>query len=456
MVMSHLCTPVHHTAALVYTRIIKMTIIKNPKRLLHRPKRIAILGFGREGQSLLKFLKQDAAYRNAEIAILDQKLKKDYLQHLTDFDLIFRSPGIPYTLPEIKAAKKAGVAISSPTKLFFEILGRKTKIIGITGSKGKSTTSTLLYQILKRAGCNVILAGNIGTPMLEMLQKAKKVEYVILELSSFQLQDLTISPSIAVVLDIFPEHLDQHKTLGEYIAAKGNIGRFQKKTDVLFYFADNTRSRAIAKKSSARTFSIRPNKHFLDQFNLDSRHTRISKNFEMAALVARFLNIPKQSIANAIKNFRGLEHRLEFVRTIHGISFIDDSAATNPEATAAAIRSYTRPLILIAGGKDKKLDYAPVAHAIKKSPQVKAIILYGENKNKIKHALRKNKKYALGNETDLKSALQTAYQYAKTLVAHDRTLNPLILLSPASASFDQFKNYGERGTVFKKAVRTLR
>ena len=234
---------------------------------------IAILGFGREGKSVLKFLKKSSAYRYSEITILDKKFNADYLKNLDRFDVIFRSPGVPFNLPEIQSAIKNGVKVSSATKLFFQQC--PAPIIGITGTKGKSTTATLLYKILKNCAqkpwrkahtnkkysrhshynfASVYLAGNIGKPALEILPKLSKKSLVILELSSFQLQDLNYSPDVALVLDIFEEHLDKHKNFREYFDAKSNIARHQKKSDAIIYFADNKYSSAIAKKSIGKNF----------------------------------------------------------------------------------------------------------------------------------------------------------------------------------------------------------
>ena len=429
-------------------------------------RKIAILGFGREGKSLLKFLKKSPEFHNAKIEILDKKFGKNYLKNLKRFDIIFRSPGIPYTLPQLYQARCDGVKVSSATKLFFEIIKKDSrfkpqasrKIIGITGTKGKGTTSTLIYKILKSSGFKTVLAGNIGKPMLDTLAEAKKADFVVLELSSFQLQDLPYSPDIAVVLDIFPDHLDQHKSLREYYGSKANIGRFQKKSDEIFYFADNKITSQIASKSPAHKFPIQ------------APEDNLAKNSFMAASVSRHLGAPEKIIQKTIKNFRGLEHRLELIYTmkIHSnvlknlrISFYNDSAATNPEATAMAIKTLshvTSPmsLVLIAGGKDKGLDYRPLAKTIKKSGLVKSVILFGENKNKInKELLTNNMKLETKMVENLKTAVKLAYQTAQSIITNYQ-LPVTILFSPASASFDMFKNYQDRGDQFKKIARDIK
>lgn len=433
---------------------------------------IAILGFGREGKSLLTFLKKTPPYRTADITVLDKNPKlasefkrlyvpfrvgAGYLTRLERFDIIFRSPGVPYTLPEIQRARNKGVEISSATKLFFDRAPRE-KLIGITGTKGKGTTASLLAHILKCANRRVILAGNIGKPMLDSIPAARRADFVILELSSFQLQDLIESPRVAVVLDVFPDHLDAHRSLREYHDAKTNIVRFQKRGDAVFFLADNPRSRAIAQAGIAKKIAVHP------------KTKGVGKNAEMAAAVARSLDVPQQTVQKAIATFRGLPHRLELVRVIRpsysnvlkniGIKFYDDSAATNPQATIAAIRSFREPLILLAGGRDKGLDYHPLGNAIRAAKNVKSVVLFGENRQKIARTLNEElgaRKQELGiKPTDnLRSASKIAHKIAQSLVTNSQSL-VTILLSPASASFDQFKSYVDRGEQFKKLVRALR
>lgn len=408
---------------------------------------IAILGFGREGRAVLKFLKKSPKYKHSKITILDKKISPNYLKNLDNFDIIFRSPGVPYNLPEIQSAIKNGVKISSATKLFFQHCA--APIIGITGTKGKSTTATLIYKILKASGLDAYLAGNIGKPALEILPKLSKKSLVVLELSSFQLQNLTQSPQTAIVLDIFPDHLDAHKNWREYFNAKSVIAKHQKRNNQIFYFSNNKTAEKIAKNSRGKKIAVA------------CQDPSPAKNILMAKTVARYFGCPQNIIETTVKNFHGLENRLEFVRTIENISFYNDSAATNPEATAAAIRSFNSRLqsvILIAGGKDKNLSYAPLAKAIKKSDNVKQIILFGENKYKIKQQLASAGKELKICE-NLKSAIQAANKTAKYLTAN---YNPpaggptTILFSPSSASFDMFKDYKERGAEFIKYVKRLK
>lgn len=416
-------------------------------------KKIAILGFAREGKSLLKFLKKSKQFRNVTIEILDKDLDNNYLKNLNGFDMIFRSPGVPYNLPEIQKAVKNGVNFSSSTKLFFELC--QSPIIGITGTKGKGTTSTLLYQILKNSGKKAWLAGNIGKPAIEILSKIKKTDWIILELSSFQLQDLIKPahyPKIAVILDIFDDHLDVHKNFKEYTEAKSNLVKLQRPADIIFYFKDNEWSKKIAQKSRGVKIGI------------DGKPFGLKKNFVIAAAVAAYLGCPNDVIIKTIKKFKGLEHRLELVSNIKvghkkEIRIYNDSAATNPMTTVAAIDNFQgQPLILIAGGKDKNLDYKPLAERIKKFDLLRLVILFGENKEKIKQALQKNKDKELKiiEAKKIETVVKTAYQEAKKLINSSTHQLATILFSPASASFDMFKDYADRGRQFKKIVKKIK
>mgnify|MGYP001607327411 CR=1 FL=1 len=411
--------------------------------------KIAILGFGREGKSLLKFLKKSPEYKRASITILDKKDEPSYteqLEHLQQFDLIFRSPGVPLNLPEIQKAIRKGVKFSSATKLFFDLC--PAKIIGVTGTKGKGTTSTILRDILKKCGQPVLLAGNIGKSPLEILPKVKKNSLVILELSSFQLWDLKKSPAIALITDTFPDHMDVHKNMAEYLDAKANITRVQKKSHVVFYFNDNQLSSKIAGYSACK------------KIGLAGEPFGLKKNTVLASTVAAYLGCSAAKIHQTVRGFKGVEHRMELIKDENGIRFINDSASTNPQTAAAAVLQFTShqspvtsPLILIAGGKDKNLNYKPLAEAIKKSDNVKMVILIGENKDKIAKAIRAGK-VKMQTAKNLKEAVRLAYESAGSLVAGHKS-SVSILFSPGAASFDMFQDYADRGRQFKTAVKKL-
>jgi len=401
----------------------------------------AILGFGREGKAVLRFLKKHNP--TAGIATLDKRFDKDYLKKLKQFDTIYRSPGVPYNLEEIQEAIKAGVKFSSATGLFFE--NAKCLVIGVTGTKGKGTTSTLIYKILKAAGFDAYLAGNIGKPAINILPKLKKNSITVLELSSFQLQDLKRSPHIAVVLNIFPDHMDSHKNLKEYFEAKSSIARYQSKKDKVFYAAGNIHAKTIAAKSKGAKVAVNPETFKLFRpKDLKMRGKHNFKNAAMAATVAMYLGVDKNKIIKTVKNYRGLHYRLELVKTVKDVKIYNDSASTNPMTTAAAIKSFEENNILIIGGRDKGLDYKPVAQALKNS-STKFVILFGENKNKIAKAI---KGYKMTFAKDLKEALVTAFKNSKAGEA--------IIFSPGATSFDMFIDYKDRGKKFNEIVKRLK
>lgn len=423
-------------------------------------KKIAVLGLGREGLSTLKFLKKN----KIEAGVLDAKFDKNYINKLRNYDLIFRTPGFPRLHPKLLASEKNGAAISSHIKLFFDLC--PGRIIGVTGTKGKTTTAFLIYEILKnRYGKNVFIAGNFGKPALDILPKLNKKSLVVLELSSFQLQDLHKSPGIAVITNITLDHLDPsgrfepntHQTEAEYFNAKMNIIKYQKVGD----FATINPSLKSKVKSIGKGKKIFPTPLFLDtklggrprsrklEFLLRGRHNL--KNIALAVQVGKILKVPEKNILKAAKNFRGVEHRLEFIKKINGISFYNDSAATNPDATLAALKSFQEATHLILGGSDKGLDYEKLTSYISKSKNIKSIMLIGQLKNKL-YKLLKN--YGL-QITDLKIRKVKTLKEAVFTLSKKTVKNEVVLLSPAAASFDMFESYVERGQEFKKLVRDL-
>lgn len=413
--------------------------------------KIAILGFGQEGKAILKFLKRTQP--KVKPVILDRKRDPKYLSKLKNFDVIYRSPGVPYNLPQIQKAIKGGVKFSSATDLFFESVSRRSKgtIIGITGTKGKSTTSTLIYKVLKNAGRDVYLGGNIGKPAIELLPKLKKNSITILELSSFQLQDLERSPKIAIILDVFPDHLDAHLDLKEYLAAKSNIVKNQKGGDLVFYFSGNKQSKNIALKSRGKKIVVTypPSLKLLKgdplaRIKIPGEHNR--KNAAMVMAVANEVKVPQKRVLQVLEKFGGLTHRLQLVKATKGVKFYNDSASTNPETTAAAIMSFPKhPKIIIMGGKDKNLDYKPVAKAAY-GEDVRLVVLFGENQRKIQLALNKIAKTKPAK--NLKAAVKIAREAAKS--------GDVVIFSPGSASFDMFENYKARGKEFERIVKKIK
>ncbi|HQA96008.1 MAG TPA: UDP-N-acetylmuramoyl-L-alanine--D-glutamate ligase [Candidatus Colwellbacteria bacterium] len=420
--------------------------------------KLAILGFGREGKALKAYLRKK--YPKEKITILDREIDPDYLRRLDDFDIVFRSPGVPYNLPEIQNALRKGTEFSSATKVFFDEVRKNKKglIIGITGTKGKGTTSTLLYDILKAAKKDAYLAGNIGTPALTILSKLKKDSMSVIELSSFQLQGLGLSPDIAVVLDVFPDHLDVHRSVKEYLEAKSEIAKHQKKSDVVFYNKDNKNSFLIAKKSKGKKIPVSEKKFDLfSPADLKIAGPHNFKNAVMAAEIGLYLGIDPGTIKATVKKYKGLPYRLELVakKNVGGksIEIYNDSASTNPETTAAAVKSFKEPIFLIAGGKDKNLDYGSLGATLQKS-SVREAILFGENKEKIKKAIGKSKVKIILTDNLIK-ALAAAFEDAKKYLRFAPDEKAIIVFSPGATSFDMFKDYIGRGKKFSKLAKSL-
>jgi len=443
-------------------------------------QKIAIVGFGKEGQSAYRFLKKTAEFRGAEIWILDSdkktkvpagafsRLGDSYLENLEWFDIIIRSPGVKYYAPEIQNAIKNGAEVTSPTKLFFKYARPITKnIIGVTGTKGKGTTSALIAKILKASGKKVFLAGNIGAPALDLIPKLAKNSWVVLELSSFQLIDLTESPHIAVALMITSEHLNWHKNIKEYRTAKANIVNFQTARDFAVLARDYPASAAYASMTKAQAFMFsratpvekgvfveNGNFYFSDgKWKEKICGTKILKipgrhNWENAGAainVAKILRIPNAVIAKTLAQFTGLEHRLEFVAEKNGVRYYDDSYATTPETSIAAIAAFTEPKILILGGSSKGSDFANLGKIISRSKSVKAIIGIGAEWPLIKKQIRNPHVKFIEGCMNMKAIVHAAAKIAQP--------GDVVLLSPACASFDMFENYSDRGDQFKAAVK---
>lgn len=456
-------------------------------------KKVGILGLGEENVALALFL----GNKGAKITICDKKGRaelseyfnrikdikadyrhgSDYLDNLEDFDIVFRTPGLPYLNEKIQKAKENGVIVASEIKYFFE--NCPSPIIGITGTKGKGTTSTLIGNILENAfkieNRTVFLAGNIGNPPIEFLEKLSPQDIVVLELSSFQLQDLNKSPHIAVVLDIKVDHLDIHKNEAEYISAKSNIVRYQTKKDFAVINADYLTSFEFSLLSDGETFWFSRRKSidegaFVDKngdiilriyrkdfliCNKKDVILRGEHNLEniCAAVTASYLagaNI--EAIQESVKEFAGLEHRLEFVGEKDEVKYYNDSFSTTPDTAIAAIQSFTEPIILIAGGSEKNADYNSLGKVIRDS-NIKTVILIGTTANRIKFEILNQK-----SETKSKSKIPKIIDTCKNLdevieeVKKEAKPGDVVLLSPASASFDWFKNYKDRGNQFKEKV----
>jgi len=423
-------------------------------------EKILILGFGKEGTdnylTLRKLFpeKKLAIADKLELKNFDKKiqriLKKDknlkiyfnknYLNSLKKYDLIIKTPGI--NMKEIKQFLKKRTKITSQTEIFFEYC--PSKIIGVTGTKGKGTTCSLIYQILKKTKINSYLIGNIGTPVFQILLKAKIDDIFIYELSCHQLQNLKKSPHIAVFLNLYPDHLDYYQNLKEYYKAKESIFKYQTKKDYLIFNSEQKILRDTIKKSKAKKIpiKIKTRKDIPKNLNLLDLEASIS--------VAKILKISEKDIKQAIKSFKPLEHRLEFIGKHKNIEFYNDSFATIPEATIFAINTLKNIKTLILGGSKKgKIDFTNLAKKVLKN-KIENIILFPSTGQEIwKEILNLSKKTKKIPKKFFVKSMSDAVK-----IAYKQTQKGTVcLLSPACASFSIFKNYKERGNLFKKYVK---
>jgi UDP-N-acetylmuramoylalanine--D-glutamate ligase len=418
-------------------------------------KNICILGFGKEGQSALHALQRHAP--NCEITIADRNANVEspsenvwlqvgtgWLLNLEKFDVLIKSPGIP-PLPELEPHR---AKTTSATQLFLDTVAEDHALtIGVTGSKGKSTTSTLIHELLIAAGRDAFLVGNIGNPSLDALEHSSPTAAFVLEMSSYQLMDLTTSPHIAVVTSFFPEHLDYHGSIESYKEAKKHITRYQTEEDVVVYNGASDGAKEIAEESEGTRIPFSPKDapvrleetHLLGQHNLG--------NIAAAWKVAEYLNIPKDVCLDVFRNFQGLPHRLQSLGVHHGLEWVDDAISTTPESAIAALDALgDRVATIILGGQDRGYDFSELGKRIAYST-IRTAILFPGSGPRIKKALQ-----TAGATTQLIDAntMEEAVAFAR-----QSTNQSIVLLSPASPSYGMFKNFEERGDAFANVIRSL-
>lgn len=426
-------------------------------------QKIALLGFGLENASLLALLKKKKIA--AEITICDRRdrgalpplkttkmLSIDwqtgpgYNRDLERFAWLFRSPGWPVNESALARARAAGSRSTSPLNLFLSLAPTK-KIVGVTGTKGKGTTATLIHRILKKSGRKAWLAGNIGIAPLDYLDRILPQDYVVLELSSFQLEDLEQSPEIGVITNLYPEHLapadpynpNFHPSLKAYWQAKLNVATQPGNR----YLVANARLAKLLENRKIKSQIIRFTTSNLDS-HLAGDYNK--ENVAAALAVAKLLRLPEKKCVAAVASFKNLEHRLEKVAVVNKVSYFDNSFATTPESSALDLDSFTEPIILIAGGADKGANFLPFAEKIKARTK-SLILLPGAGTDRLKKELRRTK-YPSNRLTvakSMKEAVLSAKQAAEP--------GDVVLLSTGCASFGLFRNYKERGDLFKKYVR---
>jgi len=405
--------------------------------------KIAIAGFGLEGRANYEYWNTP----ENDLTIADERegidvpngaktlLGAGAFEKLRDFDMVIRTAGLsPHKI-------KTDGKIWSATNEFFAKC--PATIIGVTGTKGKGTTCSLIVSLLKAAGKTVHLVGNIGTPALEVLPKIQPDDIVVYEMSSFQLWDIGKSPHVAVVLMIEADHLDVHTDMEEYIGAKANIAVHQAPSDIVIFNKNNEYSRYIAEQSRGEKieypFAI---DEFVSSLKIPGVHNQ--ENASAAIAAAREFGVGDDEIREGLASFQGLPHRLELVRTLEGVAYYDDSFSSATPAVKVAIKSFTQPIILIAGGFDRGLDYAELGAAINATGNIKKVLLIGQTKEAISRYLKEG-------TCELFDTLDAATERAHDIAES----GDVVLLSPGCASFDMFKNFTDRGDQFREVVNAL-
>ncbi len=432
-------------------------------------KKVVIMGLGLHGggvDSAKFFYKQ-----GANVLVTDLKTKEQLASSIAqlksckkieyalgghreeDFktaDLIIKNPDVPSSSPYLEVARKNGVEIQTDVGLFFKL--SKVFIIGVTGSKGKSTTSSLIYHLLKSKFKKVFLAGNIGVSPLSLLSKVKKGDKVVLELSSFELEDLRQSPNIAVFTNIMPDHLNRYADMSEYVDAKKTIFKYQTKKDILVLNNDDSIVRTFAAEANSKVcFFSKENKPegiSLAGFKLYGDHNL--SNLLAAIEVAKIMKVPAKTIEKSLKTFKGVHSRQEFVREVNGVKYFNDTTATIPEAVISAINSFSgrfsnANMFLICGGVYKGVDYKKMAGKIIEK-KVSLILLPGNASDKIKENLPNYDR--INEASSMQEAVEKASKLAKA--------GDLVILSPAASSFNMFRNEFDRGAQFVKAVKEIK
>ncbi|MBR3368383.1 UDP-N-acetylmuramoyl-L-alanine--D-glutamate ligase [Candidatus Saccharibacteria bacterium] len=411
---------------------------------------IAILGYGKEGKSVENYFKK----QNIDTKVFDN-FTEDELKNfnLDSYEMVFRSPGV----------KPFNKNWSSSTKYFFD--NCICPIIGVTGTKGKGTTCSMITAILEALGKKVYLVGNIGNPSLDILDKIRPEDVVVYEMSSFQLWDLYASPKISVILRIEPDHLNVHKDFEDYVGAKSHIAEFQSNNDSCIYFKDNKDSKRIAEKSKGKKYTYpieKPSNNLtaiLDALNVPGNHNR--ENAEAALLASatffnlsleEFLEKNKDVLISAFSNFTGLPHRCQFLRELNGVKYYDDNFSTTVPSFEVALKAFPNEnKILIIGGRDKTHgeNYPKIIDLIKNTSNIQAIVLIGESGHEIFEKYKnENLKFILAES--LEEAVNTAKDEA------EKINNSIVLMSPAAASFDMFKNVYDRGEQYQNLIKNLK
>jgi UDP-N-acetylmuramoylalanine--D-glutamate ligase len=450
-------------------------------------RRVVILGLARQGTALARFLSQagarvtvsdlrkeaELADRIAELADLPVEfvLGKHPKRLLDGADLLCLSGGVPVDAPIVAAAQKRGIPLSNDAQLFLERC--PAPVIGITGSAGKTTTTALVGEMCEAAGLTTWVGGNIGNPLISDLDRIGPRDLVVMELSSFQLEIMTVSPHIAAVLNITPNHLDRHQTMENYIAAKQNIVAYQEAGDYAVLGYDDANARALALETEAQLVffsggaevdagAYKTNGElvlrigdedevicYAQDVRLRGRHNLL--NVLAACAICGVAGVPLPAMQRTIRTFSGVEHRLELVREVRGVRYYDDSIATAPERVVAALRSFDEPIVLLAGGRDKDLPWD--AFAAEAVARVRRMITFGEAGDMIARRVTSQKREGQGRLESI-TRVETLEE-AVAAAARESRPGDVVLLSPGGTSFDAFTDFAQRGDRFKELVHQL-
>ncbi len=441
-----------------------------------RGRRVAVLGLGVSNRPLVRMLlahgcdvigcdRTEREKLDAEILELEARgcrlqVGTGYLDGLTA-DVVFRTPGMHPGNPALTALREAGAQVTSEMEVFFEVC--PCTLLAVTGSDGKTTTTTLISEMLKAAGKTVWLGGNIGTPLLPLCGRMQKEDFAVVELSSFQLMDMTRSPHVAVVTNLAPNHLDVHRDMDEYVQAKKNIFAFQGAEDILILNADNAITNGFTGNGTTKKFSrqgtgelwvrdgviLRGETPVLDTADILLPGVHNIENY-MAAILAVEDLVSDETVRQVAKTFGGVEHRIELVRVKDGVRYYNDSIASSPSRTIAGLKSFAQKVILIAGGYDKHIPYDVLGPYICR--HVRTLVLGGATGPQIRAAVENCPDYAENNPKIIDCA---DFDCAVTAAVAEAQPGDVVLMSPASAAFDQFKNFMERGSYFKKRIKEL-
>ncbi|ERI92818.1 UDP-N-acetylmuramoyl-L-alanine--D-glutamate ligase [Clostridiales bacterium oral taxon 876 str. F0540] len=445
-------------------------------------KNTAVVGIGVSNIPLIRFLIE----LGAKVSAFDKKneeqlgevseefkskgvklvLGDNYLDKLTGYEVIFKTPSMRIDSPFLVKAKEEGAYITSEMEEFVKYC--PAKIFGVTGSDGKTTTTSLIYNILKEEGYKTWVGGNIGTPLFAQIEEIKETDRVVLELSSFQLMTMKVSPEVSVVTNLSPNHLDMHKDMEEYVDSKKNIYKYQDNNGVLVLNRDNEITNSMVNEARGRVlqFSIKEtieNGAYYKDGNLYLLGKEVCKaedivivgmhNVEnyLAAFCALSEDASIESMKKVATTFSGVEHRIEFVRELEGVRYYNSSIASSPSRTLADIKVFGKPVILIAGGYDKKIPFEPLAE--EGYPYIKKLVLLGATKEKIRASFEK-----IIDEKNLNLPIITADTLEDAVIKSTNASEKgdVVILAPACASFDMFVNFEVRGNKFKEIVNELK